>query len=130
MGQLLHLADVPEITISAGRWQPLNERLGITNFGISAVVVEPGEDPDIEHDEGDSGHQEVYVVVTGRAAFQFGEEHVEAGPGDVVALPDPHETRSYRALEPGTRIICLGARPGAEHPYGRWIAEEAAKEAG
>jgi uncharacterized cupin superfamily protein len=55
MGQLLHLADVPEITISAGRWQPLNERLGITNFGISAVVVEPGEDPDIEHDEGDSG---------------------------------------------------------------------------
>jgi hypothetical protein len=45
MSHLLHLADVPEITISAGRWQPLNERLGITNFGISAVVVEPGEDP-------------------------------------------------------------------------------------
>jgi mannose-6-phosphate isomerase-like protein (cupin superfamily) len=130
MSHLLHLADVPEITISAGRWQPLNERLGITNFGISAVVVEPGEDPDIEHDEGASGHQEVYVVVTGRAAFRCGDEHVEAGPGDVVALPDPHETRSYRALEPGTRIICLGARPGAEHPYGRWIAEEAAKEAG
>jgi mannose-6-phosphate isomerase-like protein (cupin superfamily) len=120
----------PETTISSGRWQPLNERLGITNFGISAVVVEPGEDPDIEHDEGDSGHQEVYVVVSGRAAFQFGDEHVEAGPGDVVALPDPHETRGYQALEPGTRIICLGAGPGAVHPYGRWIAEEAAREAG
>ena len=130
MGHLLHLADVPETPISSGRWQPLNERLGITNFGISAVVVEPGEDPDIEHDEGDSGHQEVYVVVSGRAAFRLGDEHVEAGPGDVVALSDPHETRGYRALEPGTRIICLGAGPGAEHPYGRWIAEEAARQAG
>jgi hypothetical protein len=22
-------------------------------------------------------------------------------------------------------MVCLGAWPGAEHPYGRWISEEA-----
>jgi hypothetical protein len=33
-----------------------------------------------------------------------------------VAVPDPTETRDCRAVEPGTRIICLGAR---------WISEEA-----
>jgi hypothetical protein len=33
MGHLLHLPDVPETVIPAGRWQPLNERLGIRTFG-------------------------------------------------------------------------------------------------
>ena len=126
MGRLLHLADVPEIPIVAGRWQPLNEPLGIRTFGVNAVVMDPDDDIDIEHDEAGSGHQEVYVVVTGRAAFRAGDEEFEAGPGDVVAIDDPGETRDYRALEPGTRILCFGAGPGAEHHFGRWIAEEAA----
>ena len=65
MGRLLHLADLPETRIPAGRWQALNEPLGITTFGVSAVAIDPGEEPDIEHDEANSGHQEVYVVVAG-----------------------------------------------------------------
>lgn len=125
MGRKLTLSEVPETVIPSGRWQPLNERLGITHFGISAVAIDPGDDFDIEHDEADGGHQEVYVVVSGRAGFRLGDEQVEAGPGDVVAVPDPAQTRDYWALEPGTRIICLGAGPGAEHPYGEWIAEDA-----
>jgi mannose-6-phosphate isomerase-like protein (cupin superfamily) len=126
MGRIVHLSDVPETATPSGRWQPLNDRLGIRNFGVNAVVMDPGEALDIEHDEAGDAHQEVYVVVSGRAAFRLGDTEVEAGPGDVVAVPDPGETRDYRALEPGTRIICFGAGPGAEHPYGEWIAREAA----
>jgi len=126
MGRIVNLAEVPETVISSGRWQPLNDRLGITNFGISAVAMDPGDEFDIEHDESDCGHQEAYVVVSGRAAFRIGGEELSAGPGDVIAVPDPGETRDYWALEPGTRIICLGAGPGAEHPYGQWVADEAA----
>ena len=129
MGELVHLSDVPETRISAGRWQSLNEPLGIRTFGISAVALEPDEPADIEHTEEDSRHQEAYVVVTGRAAFRLGDVEVEAGPGDVVAAPDPAEVRGYRALEPGTRIVCIGAGPGAEDAYGAWIAEEARREA-
>jgi quercetin dioxygenase-like cupin family protein len=88
--------------------------------------MEPGDDADMTHDEADCGHQEVYVVVSGRAAFQLGDEQVEAGPGDVVAVPEPAETRNYWALEPGTRIVCIGAEPVTEYPYGEWIAREAA----
>ena len=123
MGRLLHLSDVPETVIADGRWQPLNDRLEIRNFGVNAVALDPGDDADIEHDESDCGHQEVYVVVAGRAAFRLGDEQVEAGPGDVVAVPDPAETRNYWALEPGTRIVCFGAGPGAEHDYGAWITK-------
>jgi hypothetical protein len=125
MGRKLHLPDVPETPTSAGRWQPLNTPLEVSNFGVNAVAIEPGEDIDIEHDELDSAHQEVYVVVAGRAGFRLGAEELEAGPGDVVAVSDPAEKRDYWALEPGTRIICFGAGPGAEHPYGEWITEEA-----
>jgi quercetin dioxygenase-like cupin family protein len=125
MGHLLRLSDVPETVLAAGRWQPLNKRLEIRNFGVNAVGLEPGGDADIEHDEADCGHQEVYVVVAGRAGFRLGDEQVEAGPGDVVAVPDPAETRDYWALEPGTRIVCIGAGPGAEHDYGAWIEKNA-----
>jgi mannose-6-phosphate isomerase-like protein (cupin superfamily) len=122
MGHLVHLADVPEHAIADGRWQPLNATLEIRNFGINAVALDPGDDADIDHDERDSGHQEVYVVVSGRAAFRLGDEQVEAGPGDVVAVPDPAERRDYRALEPGTRIVCIGAGPSPDDDYGAWIA--------
>ena len=125
MGKLLHLSDVPGTALADARWQPLNERLGIRAFGINAVQVEPGGDADIEHDETHSGHQEVYIVVSGRAAFRLGDEDVEAGPGDVVAVPDPAETRDYRALEEGTVIVCVGAEPVGDHPYGEWIGEAA-----
>jgi mannose-6-phosphate isomerase-like protein (cupin superfamily) len=128
MGQLLQLSDVPETTIADAGWQPLNERLGIRAFGINAVRIEPGGDADIEHDEVNSGHQEVYVVISGRAAFRLADDELEAGPGDVVAVPDPAERRDYRALEPGTRIVCIGAEPAGDHPYGEWIGRSAAAE--
>jgi uncharacterized cupin superfamily protein len=121
VGTVLHLSDVPATVTDAGRWQALNSPLGVTTFGVNAVVMDPGETADIEHDETGSGHQEVYVVVSGRAAFRMGDAEVEAGPGDVVAVTDPAETRGYRALEPGTRIVGFGAGPGAEDDYGAWI---------
>ena len=43
MGRVLHLADVPEVAISDGRWQALNKPLGIRNFGISAKACSPDE---------------------------------------------------------------------------------------
>jgi uncharacterized cupin superfamily protein len=125
MGTVLRLSDVPETPTSAGRWQALNAPLGVTTFGVNAVVMEPGEEADIEHDEAASGHQEVYVVISGRAAFTLGGHETEAGPGDVVAVTDPAETRTYRALERDTRIVCVGAGPGAEGAFGAWISESA-----
>jgi mannose-6-phosphate isomerase-like protein (cupin superfamily) len=123
----VRLSDVPEIAIDAGRWQPLNQRLGVSAFGVNGVVMDPGEQADIEHDEAGSGHQEVYVVVSGRAWFRVGDEEFEAVPGDVVAVGDPAVTRDYKGLEPGTRLVCFGAAAGDPHPYGDWITAEAAE---
>jgi len=109
---------------SYGRWQPLNPELGIDAFGINACVMDPGEEIDVTHDEADTGQQEAYVVVAGRAAFQIGDERVEAGPGTIVSAPDPGVVRNFSALEPGTRIVCVGAPPSdasAKAAFGEWI---------
>ena len=122
----IDLASHPVVPTEYGRWQPLNEPLGLTAFGISAMVCDPGEEFDIEHTEADTGQQETYVVVTGRARFRIGSDHVEAGPGTVVSVPDPQQVRSYEALEPATRIVCVGAAPSpadADAAYGVWITE-------
>ena len=63
--------------------------------------------------------QDELKALVGQAALKY------VVPGEIVGVPDPTETRNYWAVEPGTRLVCLGAGAGAGHPYGRWIAEEA-----
>ena len=91
----------------------------MTAFGINAIVCDPGEEIDTHHDETDSGQHEVYIVVTGRIEFQLGDEVREAGPGTLVAAPDPAtprglpcgRTRHARRLHRrGARGRCAGVR--------------------
>ncbi|HUZ85253.1 MAG TPA: hypothetical protein VMU66_11195 [Gaiellales bacterium] len=116
------LADHPVVQTAYGRWQALNDPLGVTAFGINAIVCDPGEAIETEHDESDTGQQEVYVVLAGRVAFRHGPERLEGGPGTVFSAPDPAVTRSLEALEPGSRVVCIGGLPSTvETDYGTWI---------
>jgi quercetin dioxygenase-like cupin family protein len=115
------LTSLPHVPTEFGRWQPLNGPLELTAFGINSIACEPGEHFDISHDEADTGQQEAYVVISGRAEFTIGGETTEAGPGQVVSAPDPSAVRSYRALAPGTRLVCVGAAPTGPQPFGEWI---------
>ncbi len=122
----IDLEKLPVTPTSFGRWQPLNAPLGVTAFGISAVVCDPDEPLGIDHDETETGQQEAYIVVAGRARFTIGEDQVDAVPGEVVSVSDPSVTRGFTALEPGTRIVCVGATPtGAATTYGQWITDSA-----
>lgn len=120
----VEISSLREQQTSSGRWRRLNPPLGLVAFGLNTIDCEPGEAFDVEHDERENGQQEAYVVLSGRAEFRVGEEVFEAGQGSVVAATDPAATRSYRALEPGTRILCIGAAPGPETDFGAWIDRE------
>jgi mannose-6-phosphate isomerase-like protein (cupin superfamily) len=123
---IVDLATQPVTPTPYGRWQALNAPLGVTAFGVNAMVCDPGESIDTAHDETDTGQHEVYIVVAGRAEFQLGSEVSEVGPGTIVAAPDPAVPRSFRALEPRTRIVCIGAVPAADAPaFGEWIGQAA-----
>ena len=119
---IVKLEDVPVVLTEDGRWQALNGPLGLTAFGINAFNTDIGEDTDSAHDESASGQQELYIVVAGRALITVGSEQHEAGVGTLVSAPDPAVTRSFRALEDGTRIVCLGGLPGSgDEGYGSWV---------
>jgi tetratricopeptide (TPR) repeat protein len=102
------------------RWTPLRKHFGITAFGINAyTAAEAGQDVVEEHTEERLGHEEVYVVVSGRATFVLdGEEH-DVPAGSAVYLRDPAVKRFARAEEPGTTVLAIGGKPG-QHEISAW----------
>jgi len=102
------------------RWTPLRKHLGITAFGVNAYTAsEVGQDVVEEHSEERLGHEELYVVVAGRATFVLdGEEH-EVPAGSAVFLRDPAVKRYARAEEAGTTVLALGGKPG-QHEISAW----------
>ena len=102
------------------RWTPLRKHLGITAFGINAyTATEAGQDVVEEHTEERLGHEEVYVVVSGRATFVLDGDEVEVPAGSLVFLRDPKVKRYARAEEPGTTVLAVGGKPGL-HEISAW----------
>ena len=102
------------------RWTPIRKHFGITAFGINAyTAAEAGQDVVEEHDEARLGHEEVYVVVTGRATFVLDGEERDVPAGSAVYLRDPKVKRYARAEEPGTTVLAIGGKPG-QHEISAW----------
>ena len=98
----------------------MRKHLGITAFGINAYVAsETGQDVVEEHTEERLGHEEVYVVVAGRATFVLDGEEIEVPAGSLVFLRDPAVKRYARAEEPGTTVLAVGGKPGL-HEVSAW----------
>ena len=118
--QTLSLGELDPILAAGVRWKPLRRTLGIEAFGTNAYVAGPGEDVVEEHTEESLGHEEVYLVVSGRATFTLdGEEH-DAPAGTIVHLPDPSVRRHARAQEPDTTVLAIGGKPGEAFRPSAW----------
>ena len=57
-------------------------------------------------------HEELYVVLTGRARFTIDGADHDAAAGTLVFIPDPESRRSAVALEDGTSALAIGGRVG------------------
>jgi tetratricopeptide (TPR) repeat protein len=102
------------------RWTPVRRHFGITAYGINAYTAgEAGQDVVEEHSEERLGHEELYVVVSGRATFVLDGEEVAVPAGSVVFLRDPAVKRYARAEEPGTTVLAIGGKPGL-HQLSAW----------
>jgi hypothetical protein len=118
----LRIADVAPITVAGDlKWKPIRRTLGIEAFGINAYVAEHAGDDVVErHSEEVLRHEEVYVVLSGRAAFELGEEKLDAPAGTVVFIRDPAVRRYARADEPDTTVLAVGGRPGEAYTPSAW----------
>jgi tetratricopeptide (TPR) repeat protein len=118
----LRIADVPPITVAGGlKWRPIRRTLAIEAFGINAYTADDTGDDVVErHSEETLRHEEVYVVLTGRADFELDGETLDAPAGTVVFLRDPSVRRYARAAEPGTTVLAVGGRPGEAYTPSAW----------
>jgi hypothetical protein len=113
---LLNGSDLPA-------WKPVRHSLGLEAFGVNAWLASGAGDEVIEeHDElGDDGDQEeLYFVVSGRAAFTVDGERVDAPAGTFVALRDPALRRVAVAEEPGTVVLAVGGVRGRGFTPSGW----------
>jgi len=89
---------------------PLRLRLDLRAFGANAWTAAVGDHVVPRHEE-DSGHEELYVVVRGRATFTVGERTFDAPAGTLVHV-EPGTMREAVAEEPDTVVLAVGGTPG------------------
>jgi hypothetical protein len=132
----LRLDDVERIPVGGLSWLPLRRELGATGFGVNGYASADAGGELIEpHDEtssGAAGHEELYVVMKGRARFSVGEETFDAPAGTLVLVP-VGVRRAAIAEEPDTIVMVVSGVPGAAMPtsaFEYWYAAQASYEAG
>ena len=96
---------------------PLRYLLDLRAFGANAWTAPAGKQIVPRHEE-DSGNEELYVVVKGRATFTVDDETLDADEGTLVHVPNG-VVRGAVAEEPGTIVLAVGATPGQAYtPHG------------
>jgi quercetin dioxygenase-like cupin family protein len=100
-------------------WRPVRRRFDIRAFGVNVWTAEEAGQRVIEEHREQDGHEELYVVLSGRATFTLEGETHDAPPGTLVHCP-PGTLREAFAAEPGTTVLGIGARPGEVFQPSGW----------
>ena len=108
-------------------WRPIRRHFGIRAFGVNAYTAKQAGGQIVEeHTESSLGHEEIYLVLRGRARFTIDGNDHELGPGQLAFLRDPALCRGAVALDAETVVLALGGKPGEPHVTSPWEAMFAA----
>jgi hypothetical protein len=120
--QTAQLEELDRIPVMQGlEWRPIRRRFGIQAFGVNAYTAEkPGDWIVEEHTEGSLRHEELYVVVRGRARFTLGGEELDAPAGTLVFISDPDLKRVAVAEDAETTVLAVGGKPGEAFTPSAW----------
>ena len=91
------------------RWRLVDLReIPSDEAAAGAALIQP-------HTETAYGHEELYVVMEGRARFLCDGDEVELGRGRLLFVP-PNAVRGAIALETPTVLLIVGGEPGSYEP--------------
>jgi quercetin dioxygenase-like cupin family protein len=116
MGYSIANIDEIEGTGPGGAVRFVRRELGVEAFGINRFDLPPGA-KGVEHDERDSGQEEVNVVVAGSGLWRIDGEEVPVRAGTFLRF-DPETVRCPLAGPDGLTFIGVGARRGSYEPRG------------
>lgn len=106
-------ADDPAVEVFRGVFLKMRRGLGTTGFGINEIRLAPGA-AGAEHDESDTGQEEVYAILEGSGTFTIDGTAVGVVAGDYLRV-DPGTMRVPVAGDDGLRFIAVGAKPQPEY---------------
>jgi mannose-6-phosphate isomerase-like protein (cupin superfamily) len=112
---VVHVDDV-EPSGPGGAVRFVRRQLGVEAFGINWFELPPGSAGN-EHDERNSGQEEVLVVVRGSGQWVIDGTEVPVRVGSFIRI-GPEATRCPTAGPEGMTFIAVGAPPGAYEPRG------------
>ena len=107
---ILTLDEVETASHRGSNLIPVRHALGFRAAGVNAWKADTGGQLIPPHEE-DSGNEELYAVVRGRARFTVGEEEAEAPAGTLVFVP-AEVFRTAVAAEDGTIVFVVGGSIG------------------
>ena len=100
----------------SGAFHFVRRELGVEAFGINWIELAPGAEGH-EHDEAESGQEEVNVCVRGSGVYRIDGEEVPVEVGTFLRF-DPETTRVPVAGPEGMTLLAVGARRGSYEPRG------------
>ena len=115
---ILTLDEVETASHRGSNLVPVRHHLGFHAAGVNAWRADAGGQLIPPHEE-DSGSEELYAVVRGRARFTVGEEDADAPAGTLVFVP-AEVFRSAVAAEDDTVVFVVGGRIGEAFEVGGW----------
>ena len=116
--EILTLGEVETSPHLGSNLIPIRYLLGYRAAGVNGWRADAGGQLIPPHEE-DSGNEELYVVVVGRATFTLGEEQRDAPAGTLVFVPAGVH-RTAVAEEDGTILFVVGATVGEAFDGGGW----------
>jgi tetratricopeptide (TPR) repeat protein len=121
-GRIARIDDLERYQISGQdglTWRPIRRYFDIKAFGVNAYTAEEAGQRVVEEHREEGGHEELYVVVSGRASFMVDGEDHDAPTGTLVHCP-PGTLRGAVAAEPRTTVLGIGAKPGEVFQPSGW----------
>jgi mannose-6-phosphate isomerase-like protein (cupin superfamily) len=88
----------------------LRRRLGATAFGINQFDLPPGA-AGLQHDEVETGQEEIYVVLRGSGVMRLAGDELELRPDRYVRV-EPSVVRQPVAGPEGLSWVAIGCPPG------------------
>ena len=102
--------DADEITPTWGTFRMVRHELGATAFGLNQIDFPPDK-VGSEHDEAQSGQEEIYYTISGSGTLRSTARMSRCGPA-ATSSSRPTRSAARRAGPGGLSFICVGGVPG------------------
>lgn len=95
-----------------GAFKRARAELGVESFGMQVIDMPPNFDGYPEHDHGEDGQEEVYLVIRGGGEIEIEGERHPLDPDHMARVAAGTKRKVWPGPE-GIRLVIIGGVPGA-----------------